>query len=69
VTFPEEDGWSAPRALPAPVNSAADELFPSFSPDGRYLFFGSDRASANGDPSIWFVEWAAVDLEAAPTRP
>ena len=68
VTFPSDEGWSAPRALPEPVNSSADELFPSFSPDGRYLFFGSDRAT-DGDPSIWFVEWAAVDLRAAPTRP
>ena len=37
--------WSALRHLPAPINSAADELAPMFTPDGRTLFFTSERGS------------------------
>ena len=37
--------WSPLRHLPAPINSAADELAPMFTPDGRTLFFTSERGS------------------------
>jgi len=37
------DGWSALRHLDAPVNSGADELAPFVSPDGKFLFFTSER--------------------------
>lgn len=36
-------GWSAPRNLGAPINSSAEEGGPSFSPDGRLLYFTSER--------------------------
>ncbi|MBM4183439.1 MAG: hypothetical protein FJ207_04340 [Gemmatimonadetes bacterium] len=51
-----EYGWSAPRLLPEPVNSAANDGYPSFSPDGRYFFFASDRDSPGGSWSIYYVE-------------
>ncbi|MEO8276232.1 MAG: hypothetical protein ABI639_08420 [Thermoanaerobaculia bacterium] len=35
--------WSALRHLPAPINSAAEEGTSFLSPDGRYLFFTSER--------------------------
>ena len=35
--------WSAPRHLPPPINSAADEGSPFVSPDRRYLYFTSER--------------------------
>jgi len=31
--------WSAPQALPAPINTAGDERWPSVSADGRSIFF------------------------------
>lgn len=37
------NGWSAPRHLPAPINTGAEEGSPFVSPDGRYLYFTSER--------------------------
>jgi len=37
-------GWSAPRPLPPPINSKASESSPSFSPDGQWLYFTSERS-------------------------
>ena len=39
----ENGGWSEPKNLGAPLNSSADDRYGQLSPDGRYLFFGSDR--------------------------
>jgi Tol biopolymer transport system component len=40
----QKDGvWSAPRHLPAGINSPWLEFCPSLSPDGRYLYFTSAR--------------------------
>lgn len=36
-------GWSAPRILPPLINSKASESSPSFSPDGKWLYFTSER--------------------------
>jgi Tol biopolymer transport system component len=54
-------GWSEPIALPEPVNSRRNDGFPRFSPDGRRLFFASDRdGDRNGDYSIYQVDAAVV---------
>ncbi|HEX3526238.1 MAG TPA: hypothetical protein VH988_04155, partial [Thermoanaerobaculia bacterium] len=37
-------GWSSPRILPSPINSKASESSPSFSPDGKWLYFTSERS-------------------------
>ncbi|HEY4304713.1 MAG TPA: hypothetical protein VGM82_09610 [Gemmatimonadaceae bacterium] len=36
-------GWSELRHLAAPINTGADEGAPFVSPDGRYLYFTSER--------------------------
>lgn len=41
------EGWSAPTLLGAPVNSAADEFFVSFTDDG-WLAFASNRHEPDG---------------------
>ena len=41
--------WSAPRLLPAPINSAEYEYGPSMSPDGKWLYFTSHRTGGNAD--------------------
>ena len=48
------NAWSAPRHLPAPVNSEAEEGAPFLSPDGRYFFFMSERGplSTHGGPRL-----------------
>ena len=54
------DGWDTPRNLGAPINSEGNEGFPSFSPDGRYFFFASDRHGEESDWSIYIVDAAVV---------
>jgi hypothetical protein len=44
VSFRKTDGsWDEPVHLPSPINTAAAEASPSVSPDGKWLFFVSDR--------------------------
>jgi hypothetical protein len=44
--------WSAPRHLPAPVNSDADEWYPVALKNGT-LYFGSQRKESNGFSDIY----------------
>ncbi|MBK9035530.1 MAG: PD40 domain-containing protein [Myxococcales bacterium] len=67
VAFREADGaWSAPEPLVG-VNSPAADFAPALSPDGRYLFFTSERpgvvpAPADGRPpgDIYQIDLAAA---------
>ncbi len=43
-------GWSTPRHLPAPINSAASESRASLSWDGKTMYFGSNRPGGEPDP-------------------
>ena len=45
--------WTTPKNMGAPINSRGWESQPSLSPDGKTLFFTSDRAG-NGGRDIWF---------------
>jgi outer membrane protein OmpA-like peptidoglycan-associated protein len=45
--------WSVPVNLGYPVNTAYSEKHPSISPDGRKLFFASDRPGGMGGLDIW----------------
>lgn len=47
-----ESGWSAPRHLPAPVNSDPDEWYPIALRNGT-LYFGSMRKESNGLSDIY----------------
>ncbi len=47
-----DSGWSAPRHLPAPVNSDADEWYPVALKNGT-LHFGSQRKESNGFSDIY----------------
>lgn len=59
-------GWDAPVVLREPLNSPANDGYPSFSPDGRFLFFASDRGARSGYYDIWYVEVDAIDLGGKP---
>ena len=63
VAWPADSGWTDPIVLPAPVNSEANEIFPSFTPDGRFLFFASDRGAEEASWSIWYVDLKALELQ------
>ncbi len=45
--------WSQPKNMGRPVNSAYRETQPSISPDGRTLYFSSDRTGGKGNHDIW----------------
>lgn len=45
--------WSEPKNMLAPVNSAAWESNPALSPDGKTLYFSSDRKGGKGGKDIW----------------
>lgn len=50
--------WSAPENLGAPINTEADEDYPSFSPDGKTLYFSSNSSKSMGGFDIF---WSKVN--------
>lgn len=58
VSFRKPDGsWTNSMPLSYPVNSPAMEVFSSLSPDGKYLFFTSDR---EGGPAVYWVDTSGI---------
>ncbi|MHC5005534.1 MAG: TolB family protein, partial [Planctomycetota bacterium] len=47
-------GWTEPRPLEG-INTEADELGPEPSPDGRTVYFYSDRAGGAGGYDLWLT--------------
>jgi Tol biopolymer transport system component len=47
------EGWSAPE--PAPFNSGANDFDPAFTPDGRWVWFFSNRESGEGGDDLYRV--------------
>ncbi len=47
------NNWTIPKALPDNVNSTAFESQPSFSSDGKTLYFTSSRGGGYGGNDIW----------------
>lgn len=63
ISFRTKDGsWSPPRNMGKPINGPGNDLTPMLSPDGRYLFFASDRAGSN---DIYWVDARVIE----PFRP
>ena len=48
-----DEPWGTPQNLGPPVNTAADEFSPNLSPNGHWLFFGSNRPGGCGGLDIW----------------
>jgi outer membrane protein OmpA-like peptidoglycan-associated protein len=48
--------WSDPVKLPEPVNSKSHESSASFSPDGRIIYFVSNRKGGVGGRDIWMCK-------------
>lgn len=53
ITRKVNNQWTAPQNVGAPVNSSAWESQPSFSSDGKTLYFVSNRRGGYGDSDIW----------------
>jgi flagellar motor protein MotB len=47
--------WGDPVNLGAPVNTGAWEAQPSVSPDGRTLYFSSNRRGGKGRMDLWYT--------------
>jgi hypothetical protein len=47
------EGWSAPE--PAPFDSDANDFDPAFSPDGRFVYFFSNRPGGFGGDDLYRV--------------
>jgi len=46
VSFNHDGNWTPPRHLAPPINSPASDSNPALSPDGRWLYFSSERGFA-----------------------
>lgn len=58
LTRKDASGWSAPQTVS--FDSPAKEFDPAFSPDGRYVYFFSDRAGGLGGDDIYRVPVTAT---------
>ena len=57
ICFKNRDGqWTRPKNMGAKINSAFSERFSKVSPDGKYLFFGSNRNQAE-KPAGFDIFW------------
>ncbi|MBA7683788.1 hypothetical protein ES703_92173 [subsurface metagenome] len=54
------DPWGEPVNLGPTVNSSAGDAGSSISPDGRMLFFTSDRPGGSGSGDLWVTTRATV---------
>ena len=69
VSFRNDDGtWTAARNLGPKINSEAKDRFRCVSPDGKYLFFNSNRVSrlnaksiADGPGNIYWVDAKIIE--------
>lgn len=52
----EDGNWGPPRLLPAPVNGPASDKAPFLHPDGRTLYFASNRRPGGGGYDIWMTQ-------------
>lgn len=53
------EGWSKPQNMGPLVNSRFSEKQPCLSPDGRKLYFSSDRKGSIGGMDIWAAQLSA----------
>lgn len=58
IYFAERQGnkWGEPVNLGTPVNTPSWEAQPSVSPDGKTLYFASNRRGGNGNMDIWYSQ-------------
>lgn len=59
ISYNENGKWTKAQNLGAPIDSAADELSPKITPDGKYFFWSSTR-SAIDKPKTQSWNFAAL---------
>lgn len=60
--------WSRPRNFGAPVNTPAWESQPSIAPDGKTIYFVSNREGSIGGTDIWKTEMLEEGLFSIPVN-
>lgn len=60
-SFRKNGSWARPVNAGIPLNTRQWEAQPSFSSDGRTLFFTSNRGGGKGKKDIWKAEITGVD--------
>ena len=60
--------WSSPKNMGIAINSYSDDSFPSFSPDGKYFYFSSNRDNLkdlNGELiwDLYYMETRFLTIE------
>jgi tetratricopeptide (TPR) repeat protein len=48
--------WSPAQPIKGEINSKSNEDHASFSPDGKYIYFSSDRRGGEGGLDLWYSE-------------
>ncbi len=57
----EDESWSGPFNLGEGVNSPGFEARPYVTPDGKYLFFTSNREESQGGEGIYWVDAKVIE--------
>ena len=52
----DDGSWGAPAPLPAPINSSAQDKSPFLHPDGKTLYFSSNRKPSGGGYDLWMSQ-------------
>ncbi len=61
--------WSEPELLPAPINTTHHESSASLSPDGKTLYFVSDRPGGQGGRDVWISRIGVDGKWSEPVNP
>jgi outer membrane protein OmpA-like peptidoglycan-associated protein len=56
------ESWGSPTKLPEPINSKHHESSATYSPDGKIIYFVSNRKGGLGGRDIWFCEMGSNGL-------
>jgi flagellar motor protein MotB len=64
----ENGKWTEPINLGTPINTDLSEKQPSLSPDGRTLYFSSNRPGGHGGMDIWASTLTADDVWGEPVN-
>jgi outer membrane protein OmpA-like peptidoglycan-associated protein len=51
-----EGSWQEPELLPSPINTTTNDKSPFLHPDGRTLYFASDRQPGGGGYDVWMCQ-------------
>ena len=66
ISYNRDGGWTKAQNLGSPINSAADELSPRITRDGKYFFWASARSSIDKPKD---KNWTYAELTTASRSP